>query len=52
MVDDIGSRVAEGSRGVIAEGEDAGIADFLRQEVFQPKRVRRGMCPSLDGVAA
>ncbi len=52
MIDDIGGGLAERSSGVVAESKDAGILDFVRQEVFEPERLRIGMCPGLDGVAA
>jgi hypothetical protein len=52
VVDDIGGGLAEGSRGIVAEGEDAGILDFVRQEVFEPECIRLGVCPGLNGIAA
>lgn len=51
MVDDIGGGSAEGSRGIVAEGEDTGILDFVRQEVFEPECIRLGVCPGVDGIA-
>lgn len=52
MIYDVGSGLAERGRSVVAVGKDADILDFVRQEVFEPERVRLGMCPGLDGVAA
>lgn len=52
VVDDIGGGLAESSRGIVAEGEDAGILDLMRQEVFEPECIRIGVCPGCNGIAA
>lgn len=52
MVDDIGGGLAEGSRSIVAEGEDAGILNFVRQEVFEPKCIRLGVGPGFNSIAA
>jgi hypothetical protein len=52
VVDDIGGGLAEGSRGIVAEGKDAGILDLVRQEVFEPECIRLRVCPGVDGIAA
>lgn len=39
VVDDIGGGLAERGRCIVAEGENAGILDSVRQEVFEPECV-------------
>ena len=52
MVDHLRRRPSKGQGGIVAEGHDAGIGNLLREEVFQPKRLRFGVCPGGEGIAA
>jgi hypothetical protein len=50
VVDHLRRRLREGGHGVVAKGQDAGIGDLLREEIFQPECVGPGV--GLDGVTS
>lgn len=50
VVDHLRRRLRERGHGVVAKGQDARIGDLLRQEVFQPERVRLRVGPGVDGI--
>jgi hypothetical protein len=44
-------RLSRHGVGVVAESHGTGIGDLLRQEIFQPERLRLEVCPGVDGAA-
>ena len=52
MVNRLRRRLSEWCRRVVAERHDTRIGDPLRQEVFQPKGHRLGVCPNVYGTTA
>jgi hypothetical protein len=52
MINDLRRRLSKRGVGIVAEGHDASIGDLLGEEISQPERLRFGVCPGGEGVAA
>lgn len=52
MIDHIRHRLSEGCGGIVAKRHDASVGNLLREEIFEPERVRFRVCPGCNQIAA